>query len=583
MPTGVVLGYRKDHNKELLGQLTSVAGLVNAQLYCPLHSTLFALSDATASSVTLASSNWVSAVSGKVGENLFEIDLSSGSGGSGSGGSGGSRPTKAFVKFSPLLDPLKYVAGGYSEGDLTSLPSFEDSSHSVHPKLMRPDNSSYIDAATSAILSLLREESGLVNLMEFYGYYVGVKNDYRYMITDDIDLAYESAFFNQRNGTTFKLEGALPRRTDSPALKPLLELGAVTGGVEAEESVLDIDLFTSLSTDPVHDLTTPITLRTESMSSSDGESSDGDDSSLGSDYSSELGFSASDNDESSPGLQEQHQEWLGQVAGGDDEIYCRMEKFPCSAIFLEPLDGTLEMLMADANMTDDEWASALFQVTVTLAYLQEAINFTHNDLHTSNVMYTPTEKTYLCYKIGGRHYKVPTYGRIFKIIDFGRSIFEYKGVRFASDSFRKGEDAVGQYNCDPFRNPDKPERLPSKSFDLCRLACSMFDYFFEDPPAVDSDLTPIERLVSGWATDAAGKNFLYRSNGLERYPGFALYKMIARRARDLQPSKLIASEPVFMAFQCARKGIGKQLRIYDIDAALHGPQNAGSVVNTPTT
>ena len=57
---------------------------------------------------------------------------------------------------------------------------------------------------------------------------------------------------------------------------------------------------------------------------------------------------------------------------------------------------------------------------------QKMFSFTHNDLHTNNIMYIETEKRFLYYKINHRHYKIPTYGKIFKIIDYGRAIYNLK-------------------------------------------------------------------------------------------------------------------------------------------------------------
>jgi hypothetical protein len=76
--------------------------------------------------------------------------------------------------------------------------------------------------------------------------------------------------------------------------------------------------------------------------------------------------------------------------------------------------------------------------------------FTHNDLHTNNIMYIETDKEFIYYTHNQIHYKVPTYGRIYKIIDFGRSIYRFKNKMFYSDCFEKHGDANGQYNCEPF-------------------------------------------------------------------------------------------------------------------------------------
>ena len=71
-------------------------------------------------------------------------------------------------------------------------------------------------------------------------------------------------------------------------------------------------------------------------------------------------------------------------------------------------------------------------------------------------------------------------------------------------------------------NNSKPRLDPNYSFDLCRLACSMFDYVVEDISEV-KELTkknPYIRIIVDWCTDDNGINVLYKNNGAERYPEF---------------------------------------------------------------
>ena len=86
---------------------------------------------------------------------------------------------------------------------------------------------------------------------------------------------------------------------------------------------------------------------------------------------------------------------------------------------------------------------------------QKLFNLTHNDLHTNNIMYVETEKRYLYYKLDGKHYKIKTFGKIFKIIDYGRAIYKYKKNLICSDSFHKEGDAATQYNFEPYYNNKK--------------------------------------------------------------------------------------------------------------------------------
>ena len=132
-------------------------------------------------------------------------------------------------------------------------------------------------------------------------------------------------------------------------------------------------------------------------------------------------------------------------------------------------------------------------------------------------------------------YKVPTFGRIFKIIDFGRAIYKFQGKSFCSDSFSPKGDAYGQYNTEPYLNAEKPRIEPNFSFDLCRLGCSLYDFVFDSDEPLPKTMTPFQKVVHSWCLDKDGANILYKKNGDERYPNFKLYKMISRLVHDKLP------------------------------------------------
>ena len=200
----------------------------------------------------------------------------------------------------------------------------------------------------------------------------------------------------------------------------------------------------------------------------------------------------------------------------------------------------------DYNISINEWKSILMQVIMTLITYQKCFKFTHNDLHTNNIMYNTTDKKYLYYKFNKKVYKVPTYGKIFKLIDFGRSIYKFKGKIMCSDSFHPKGDAATQYNCEPYYNENKPKIEPNYSFDLCRLACSLYDYFIDEDDTIE-DLDSISKLIHSWILDDREKNILYKKNGDERYPDFKLYKMITRLVHNHTPQKQL-DNPIFQKF-----------------------------------
>jgi hypothetical protein len=203
----------------------------------------------------------------------------------------------------------------------------------------------------------------------------------------------------------------------------------------------------------------------------------------------------------------------------------------------------------DTDININEWSSIFFQIISILIMYQNKFSFTHNDLHSGNIVYNETEQKFIYYKIENKLYKVPTFGKIYKIIDFGRAIYTYDNHIFCSDAFNRGEDADTQYNCEPFFNESKPRIEPNYSFDLCRLGCSIFDYFFDDIDEIDqiSNKNVIASLILEWCQDDNKKSVLYRKNGQERYPDFRLYKMIARNVHNHVPL-LQLERPIFSQF-----------------------------------
>ena len=222
-------------------------------------------------------------------------------------------------------------------------------------------------------------------------------------------------------------------------------------------------------------------------------------------------------------------------------------------ILMEECTDTLDSLLEDSpELTIDEWRSAFMQIIMTLIAYQKMFWFTHNDLHTNNVMFVETDKEYLYYLYDGKHYRVPTYGKIFKIIDFGRAVYKFKTLTICSDSFHPKGDAATQYNFEPYMNEAKPRIEPNPSFDLCRLACSIYDYFTQrgcyGGSSSNTIINPVAALIAEWVTDDKGRNVLYKSSGEERYPDFKLYKMIARTVHKHIPSAQLAN-PLFSKYE----------------------------------
>ena len=229
------------------------------------------------------------------------------------------------------------------------------------------------------------------------------------------------------------------------------------------------------------------------------------------------------------------------------------------------MENTLDYLMETKgqHLSTREWKSCLFQISIILATYQKVFDFTHNDLHTNNIMWSKTNKKFICYKYDNKYYKVPTYGKLYKIIDFGRAIYRFQDKIICSDSYHPKGDAATQYNCEPYFNSNKPRLEPNKSFDLCRLACSLYDYFMDDEEDEDKIEDPVAKLVEEWIKDDKGRNILYKNNGEERYPDFKLYKMIVRTVHNHTPDNAI-KKILFSSYIATKKKI-KKFKVINID------------------
>ena len=103
--------------------------------------------------------------------------------------------------------------------------------------------------------------------------------------------------------------------------------------------------------------------------------------------------------------------------------YSRLNNFPVQIICMESCANTLDELIEDKkyDITNIEWLSILFQICFGLSVAQKQLDFVHNDLHSSNIMFSSTDLEKLYFSIKNKFYAIPTFNKITKIIDFGRA------------------------------------------------------------------------------------------------------------------------------------------------------------------
>ena len=464
-----------------------------------------------------------------------------------------------FFKFAPLLDPVRYLIGKYKTNEnIRKMPSFTES---THEKFDNIHNSSYIDNFFCYLSNQYMHSNSqtFVHGIEYYGSYLGLQKKFKINLADDMDYLIQSEYFNENRGKVFEIENSdNPFQNFGSRNNKNKLLIHNSSDIDLDELELDI---IDESTINIQDKTgEPIIEGLEECVYEKASVASSNDSS----NNSELNYSDDEEDDDSEEEEEDDDEEDEDDDEEDDEddneddeeegseeeevpMNAYIYDFPVQMICLEKCVGTLDSLFSKHILDVDSAASALFQIIMTLLAYQKEFKFTHNDLHTNNVMYVETDEPFLYYTVENNSYKVPTYGRIFKIIDFGRAIYTFQDKIFCSDSFAPGGDASTQYNCEPFFNETKPRLDPNPSFDICRLGCSIYDFILdiEDDDEEEKDL--LQQLIMDWVTDDNGKNILYKKGGDERYPNFKLYKMIARTVHNKTPAEQL-NKPLFSSF-----------------------------------
>lgn len=555
--------YRKTDNSTLFSSVGNPDGMnvTDPQNYVPLYHKFFSLSDKNYDSINLNHVKYLESVGNMKDSNIFECEVVD---------EKGTRSKKdVFFKYSPLLDPVKYMMGKYDTNDenLMMLPKFD--TKNGHAKIRDPNNSAYVDSFFTYLTSQLYHSHGFVHALDFYGSFLANKKDFRVNIADDVEYLNDSEFFHLNRSSLFEVDNAYANGVfnfNTRKNKEKLKLETIEDDNVLElsniEDLAELDnIFVERKDDNNQNYVKEADL-VFSFDINDAEKKDDDSSS---ECSSRSSVTDSE-DECSDEIYECTSE-SGFSTASEDMLFVTIPSFPVQVIALEKCENTLDSLIVDKgeHMKDIEWGSMMIQVIMMLISYQKTYGLTHNDLHTNNIMYVDTDKPFLYYRADEKYYKVPTFGRLYKIIDFGRAIYKFRGNVVCSDSYHPKGDASTQYNFEPYMNEDKPRLDPNFSFDLCRLGCSLLDFFMDElEESPKSPTLAAKRIMMDWCMDDKGRNVLYKQDGEERYPNFKLYKMIARTVHNHLPLDELR-KGYFERFVVSKKKINRGDKIMNID------------------
>ena len=598
----ISVNYHKRKNLELFKSLESPKTLfiTETQNYIPIYNRFFSLNESNYNSINLNHKWYMLNINTKNDDcdNLYNCRIKNVI-------NNKTKDTDVFFKMAPLLDPYKFLIGKYNPQDTKffNLPKMNSSETDTYTKFLDVNNSAYVDGFFLFLTSNLIHNNKFFHGVDYYGSFLSIKNDFKMNVFDDIDYLNNSEYFNKNKNVLFTIEDyqhlfqeeneKLPpiviqhnstakscisiKSFNDEIFEDIFEENKIVNLDEVKNG--DFDLLDITNID-IKNNENALTIKSNSTCSSRSSHTSLDENedcenceNMEIDDIEEMCEDDAEEmcEDDAEEMCEDNEDDDDDVEDDDDEDEEKLEltipKFPVQVICMENCENTFDDLIMNNDLSKEEWLSAFMQIIMILITYQKTFGFTHNDLHTNNVMYNETDKKYIYYCYKKKYYKVPTFGRIFKIIDFGRAIFKFNGNLFCSNSFQPGGDAASQYNIEPYFNDKKPRLEPNYSFDLCRLACSIFDYVIDDISEV-KDLSkcddPVKKIIVEWCLDDKGINMLYKNNGMDRYPEFKLYKMIARCVHNHTPQAQL-SRPEFDAFSKFKGEIQKD-NLIDIDS-----------------
>jgi hypothetical protein len=485
-----------------------------------------------------------------------------------------------FVKTVHLLNPIDIIKEKYICPEHPLLPQSEKTWKSTLLKLHSHNNQAYVDAVCNFVLSRFRELDLTPHCILSYGSFTGISKNYQYTITNEYDTYRQCRWFwkgmeshSARLTVLHENKAAIPNYDDfyreittcpfvdgdesDVELEPLDLTDDTDSDAESVQSVtFDTIEEHADNSSNMMEINQSITRRQscKRSDSSRSRSDSGSDSGSGSESGSEYGS------DSEPEV--------------EFDICLELPNMPIIMIAQEAQEGVMDSLLdvdeidgfeRESQGWEARWIAWMFQVVSALTFLQSAICFTHNDLHSNNILWRKTDKKFLYYrKRDGTVWRVPTFGKIFTIIDFGRSIFRLGRHLWVSDDHWPDQDAGDQYNFGPFFDHSKPKVSPNPSFDLCRLAVSLIDGLFDEPPQkkkgkgipimseegswkVYETKSPLYNLLWSWTINDAGQTVYETEEGEEKYEGFDLYIRIAQDVHSAVPKDQL-HRPVFQQF-----------------------------------
>jgi len=507
-------------------------------------------------------------------------------------------PCKTFVKTVHLLNPIDLIKEKYTIPEHPLLPQSENTWKKTLLKLHSHNNQAYVDTVANFVLSALRENNLTPHCVLYYGAATGISKKYQYNISLEYDTYRQCRWFWKGMKSHCARLTVIRGDADVEEIPNFEEIYKDITSCPFEDTDSEVS---EIELEPVTDKDVPEISDVESIKSFTFDNIEEDAQNVKDIFEINKKVtkrvSLKKNESSSEEESNSDSDGLTSSEGSDEsveldlDICLEIPNMPVILIYQEAQEGVMDNLLDEDEIDEHKrgsqgwearWIAWLFQVISVLSFLQNAICFTHNDLHSNNILWRKTDKKFLYYKAkDGTIWRVPTFGKIFTVIDFGRSIFRLGKHLWVSDDHWPDQEAGDQYNFGPFFDHTLPKNPPNPSFDLCRLSVSLLDGLFDKAPPkkkgkgvsimsqedtwkVYETNSPLYNLLWSWTINKDGHTIYEDKNGDEKYEGFDLYVRIAHDIHNAVPKDQI-HKPVFSQFKWKQK-VSQDETIYSLGA-----------------
>jgi hypothetical protein len=239
------------------------------------------------------------------------------------------------------------------------------------------------------------------------------------------------------------------------------------------------------------------------------------------------------------------------IIKNNNKLYLQRENFPINLIYMENLSDDLYRYIYQSNkILEYEWSCYIFQIIASLIVIQKYFNLYHNDLHLSNIMYVPTNKKYIFYKFNDTYFRINTYNKIIKIIDWGRASYSFNRLKGNNSSFNIDGEAFGQFMNSRINNKGKKNIDYNPSMDLYILGKNL----------VSSKSFPkkgnLRNLINKWINNSLTYNNFNSES-------FSMYIKGAKEAYNAIPHKQLYDK-IFKKFIINKSLIPINEKIYSL-------------------